>query len=298
MTQECSAPGCPLTPHDGEDVCYLHLVRDGKERELILACLKEQEEKDVIRMDGVHLVGADLCDLTLSLRNFRNSDLSGANFTNVRLSRVGFDGTTLDGTIFEDGILEKVDMRRVKSMRRTRLHGVIFNEVFLPDMDVVGRRCAYDGTQIHDLRKAESVYRHLKGTYKGQGDHETSGIYYELEMDMRRLRARGFDRFWMTALWLSCGYGERPWRAILTSFIVVLGYAVLFTALELRGPDGALIGADFMQCAYYSTVTFTTLGYGDIIPLGLARYIAATEAFLGAWMMALFVFVFCRRMVR
>jgi hypothetical protein len=297
MIHECSAAGCPLTPHSGEDVCYLHLEKDGKEREPLLACLQEQEEKGVIRMDGAHLVEADLSDMTLSLRNFRNSDLSRADLTNVRLSRIGFDGAILDGTILEDGILEKVDMRRVKSMRKVRLHGVIFNEVFLPSMAVVGRRCAYDGTDLHDPRKAESVYRHLKGTFKNQGDHETSGIYYEREMDMRRLRSSGFDRFWLTALWLSCGYGERPWRAILTSFIVVLGYALLFTGLDLKGPDGE-IGSDFMQCAYYSTVTFTTLGYGDIIPLGFARYVAATEAFLGAWMMALFVFVFCRRMVR
>jgi uncharacterized protein YjbI with pentapeptide repeats len=293
----CRAPTCPLTPHDGQDLCYLHLPVDRKEREPLLACLREQHEKGVVRMDGVHLVGADLSDMTLSLRNFRNSDLTGADFGNVRLSRIGFDGAILDGTIFEDGILEKVDMRRVRSMRDIRLHGVIFNEVFLPDAGLVGRRCAYDRSDHRDAQRAESVYRLFKETYKNQGDHETSGAFYEREMDMRRLRARGFDRLWLTALWLSCGYGEKPWRAIVTSLLIVLGFAAAFLSLELRGPDG-VVGADFMDCAYFSTVTFTTLGYGDIIPFGLARYVAATEAFLGAWMMALFVFVFCRRLVR
>jgi hypothetical protein len=193
--------------------------------------------------------------------------------------------------------LEKVDMRSAKSMRRARLHGVIFNEVYLPAMQVVGEGCAYDGSERHDLKNAESVYRVLKATYKNQGDHETSGIYYEHEMDSRRLRSTGFERLWLTMLCLTCGYGERPWRAIATSLAVIFAYAALFMLMTLRGPDGP-IGADFMQCAYFSTVTFTTLGYGDIIPLGAARYIAATEAFLGAWMMALFVFVFCRRMLR
>ncbi len=293
----CSIPGCPLTPYEGGERCYLHARIDGKQRDPLLVCLREQEEKRVIRMDGVHLVGADLSDLTLSLRNFRSSDLTGADFGNARFSRVGFDGSTLDGANFEDAILEKVDMRRVRGMKDVRLHGVIFNEVFLPGMDVVGRRCPYDGGAHHDLAKAESVYRHLKGTYKHQGDHDTSGIYYEREMDMRRLQARGFERFWLTALQWTCGYGERPWRAVLTSMVIVLGYALVFMGLSLAGPDGS-IGTDFMQCGYFSTVTFTTLGYGDIIPLGVARYVAATEAFLGAWMMALFVFVFCRRMVR
>jgi len=297
MTESCTAPGCPLTPFEDHGECYLHLHRDGKERELLLASLKEQAEKGVIRMDGVHLVGADLSDVTLNLRNFRHSDLTGADFTNVRMSRVGFDGSTLDGMILEDGILEKVDMRRAKSMKRMPMHGVIFKEVFLPDVELVGERCAYDGTEQHDARKAEAVYRLLKGTYANQDDHETASFYYEREMDMRRSRSTGLERIWWTALWLSCGYGERPRRAIATSLLVILGYAAVYTALDLRGPDGP-IGADFLQCAYYSTVTFTTLGYGDIIPLGAARYVAATEAFLGAWMMALFVFVFCRRMLR
>ena len=32
---------------------------------------------------------------------------------------------------------------------------------------------------------------------------------------------------------------------------------------------------------YFSIVTFTTLGYGDLVPLGTARYFAATQALLG-----------------
>ncbi|MDF1701089.1 MAG: ion channel [Planctomycetota bacterium] len=297
MSLACRAPNCPLTPHAEQSLCYLHLKEDGKVRAPLLACLKEQEERGVIRMDGVHLVGADLSDMTLSLRNFRNSDLRGADFTNVRLSRVGFDDSELDDIVLEDAILEKVDLRRVRSMSGGRTYGAIFKDVFLPAGGILGTRCAYDGPRDHDPLKAESVYRNLKETYKNQGEHETSGLYYEREMDMRRQRSHGFDRFWLSALWLSCGYGERPRRAIMTSIVVVLGYALAFMALDLRGPDGP-IGGRFMECAYFSTVTFTTLGYGDIIPLGAARYIAATEAFLGAWMMALFVFVFCRRMVR
>lgn len=297
MSLACRAPDCPRTPHLEEAVCYLHLEEDGKARAPLLACLAEQAERGVIRMDGVHLVGADLSDMTLSLRHFRNSDLRRADFTNVRLSRIGCDGSVLDDIVLEDAILEKVDLRRVRSMSGGRTFGAIFKDVFLPAGGLHGSRCAYDAEGDRDPYKAESVYRNLKETYEHQGEHETSGVCYEREMDMRRLRSRGLDRFWLSALWLSCGYGERPRRAIVTSFIVILGYARAFMALDRRGPD-ALVGADFMQCACLSTVTFTTLGYGDIIPLGVGRYIAATEAFLGAWMMALFVFVFCRRLVR
>ncbi|MCT9096824.1 pentapeptide repeat-containing protein [Haloarchaeobius sp. HME9146] len=46
---------------------------------------------------------------------------------------------------------------------------------------------------------------------------------------------------------------------------------------------------------YFSIVTFTTLGYGDIQPEGFSRYVAASEAVIGASLMALLVFVLGRR---
>ena len=49
---------------------------------------------------------------------------------------------------------------------------------------------------------------------------------------------------------------------------------------------------------YFSVVTFTTLGYGDITPLGYSRLIAAFEAFCGSFSLALFVVVFVKKMTR
>lgn len=54
----------------------------------------------------------------------------------------------------------------------------------------------------------------------------------------------------------------------------------------------------FFDCLYYSVVTFTTLGYGDFIPIGLSRLVAATEAFTGSFTIALFVVVFVKKMTR
>ena len=50
-----------------------------------------------------------------------------------------------------------------------------------------------------------------------------------------------------------------------------------------------------VNCAYFSIVTFTTLGFGDLQPVGLAKLYAAIEACIGAVMMALFVYSFARR---
>ena len=41
-----------------------------------------------------------------------------------------------------------------------------------------------------------------------------------------------------------------------------------------------------------------TLGYGDIRPQGLAKLVGGSEALVGLFTVSLFIFVFCRRMVR
>jgi voltage-gated potassium channel Kch len=63
---------------------------------------------------------------------------------------------------------------------------------------------------------------------------------------------------------------------------------------ELFTPEGI---TSIGHTLYFSLVTFTTLGYGDVQPIGTtARLLASIESFLGALLLALVVFVIGRRM--
>ena len=65
--------------------------------------------------------------------------------------------------------------------------------------------------------------------------------------------------------------------ALVFAVVDVLTAEPMFSNIELRG--GAV---DFAALLYYSLVTLTTLGYGDIAPLSpLARMLAALEATFG-----------------
>jgi hypothetical protein len=46
---------------------------------------------------------------------------------------------------------------------------------------------------------------------------------------------------------------------------------------ELSGPEYV----DFFECVYLSAVTFSTVGFGDIAPVGPIRFTSATEALCG-----------------
>ena len=46
---------------------------------------------------------------------------------------------------------------------------------------------------------------------------------------------------------------------------------------SLHGPESA----ELLECIYLSAVTFSTVGFGDIAPVGPIRFLAATEALTG-----------------
>ncbi len=59
-----------------------------------------------------------------------------------------------------------------------------------------------------------------------------------------------------------------------------LGY---FSTLQVEGM-GEIIGAThnlFMDCVYLSFITYTTVGYGDIVAKGYIRYLTGVEALTG-----------------
>jgi hypothetical protein len=96
-----------------------------------------------------------------------------------------------------------------------------------------------------------------------------------------------------------CGYGEKPFRVTLSSLGIIFGYGILYYFLNvLKVPEGYnLIRLNIWDNIYFSVVTFTTLGFGDltikIVPLFQA--LVGSEAFIGAFMMGLFVFTLSRR---
>ncbi|OIJ14296.1 ion transporter [Anaerobacillus arseniciselenatis] len=79
---------------------------------------------------------------------------------------------------------------------------------------------------------------------------------------------------------------------------VAVGFGCLYIALELMGvsvlTEGeARVGGSFLHLLedsmYFSAVTILSVGYGDITPLGIGRWIAMLEAFFGYLLPAAFV---------
>jgi len=264
---------------------------------MLLPLFHQLDRDGVIRVYGAYLRDADMRGISLAKKNFKESDLTGADLQDARFDRVGFDGSRLDGANFEGAILQRCDLRRATSLRRCKWYETIFDGVRMPTFNSLDLDCTYLAEEQRQLEKARYVFRIFKEAYKREGDQDAAGLYYEREMDMKRSLSSGVEHIWHVALWALCGYGERPIRAVGVFMTSIVAYALAFMHTPLIGPDGPIEG-NFLEALYFSTVTFTTLGYGDIRPEGISRLLAGTEAVVGIFTISLFIFVFCRRMVR
>lgn len=61
----------------------------------------------------------------------------------------------------------------------------------------------------------------------------------------------------------------------------VFAYAYYFQLQQEWGILQGNVDGDFMDCVYFSFTSYTTLGFGDVEPLGALRYLSGIEALTG-----------------
>ena len=150
--------------------------------------------------------------------------------------------------------------------------------------------------------KAKEIYLLLKNNFHSIGQYEDESWAYKKEKDMERKSNCHFKTLhkWLWSCFLNgiFGYGIQPSKVIMSAILIITLFSFLFMNPGISNIVGIeeITSNNFFDCLYFSTITFTTLGYGDFRPLeGLGRFLAGSEAFIGAFMMALFVYTFARR---
>ncbi|HID74331.1 MAG TPA: hypothetical protein EYP43_04695, partial [Thermoplasmata archaeon] len=234
-----------------------------------------------------------------------------ADFGDASIQYVSFDGVDLDNVRFAGAQMEfayLADARWSALPGRSRLRRlphylsvsderyVIREELDIPTSGDVEDR-------IEAYRAAEGTYRRIKHSLTNEGAYGMAGEFYIHEMRMKR------DRYWhqrrylkWLGFWISAlmtGYGEKGRNVIMTALAIVAFYAIAYHALGAISQDGGGTHCPTLsECVYFSLVTFTTLGYGDYAPIARYQLLAVSEAFIGAFMIALFVLVFGRKVMR
>ena len=117
-------------------------------------------------------------------------------------------------------------------------------------------------------------FRHLKENFRNEFYKNRQGLYksrFYLKYYFKYLYS-GFQNI----LW---GYGERPAREFSISIITIFLFALCYCYFPHSSKDTHL---NFINSLYYSMVTFSTLGYGDITQSDkVLRLFSGLEAILG-----------------
>jgi hypothetical protein len=272
-------------------------------------------------MHGLSLKNANLQNLNLvKVGSNRGFDLTGsdlyranlqhAHLFNIVLIRASLMKADLSYANIHCAHLEECNLLGVK-LKSTKIDHIRTGKILTQERDA--KKLIKEGEQklaIERFEQAEEVYRNLRKACEYQGLFSLAGTYLRKELTMRRFQFPRYssERISSKIVDLFCGYGEEPIRVVLFSLLLILMSSVLyyFSGLRFASVDQVFsIHASleqnlvfFLECLYYSVVTFTTLGYGDFIPIGFSRLVAAIEAFTGSFTIALFVVVFVKKMTR
>ncbi|MEL7292323.1 MAG: ion channel [Pseudomonadota bacterium] len=309
---------CCDQPSGESGLCYWHDPHIDKSNDNI----KQQVEQWAAAgkpLDGFQLARTDLEDIDLVNRGCKDGyQCRGADFYRANLSDAHFFGLDLRGSSLMKAKLVGANLHCAKlggcnllgaELARAKLENIEWGQYLKQELEAKQSRRQRRSQQAAQLyQEAEEVCRNIRKQCEKQGLFEMAGDFFKREMRFRRYQMPRFStkRIISKLVDLFCGYGEDPLRVVGFSIFLIVVCALAYFFLDTTGAHPIYEGVtgwqfyvlEFFNSLYFSVVTFTTLGYGDISPVGVARFIAACEAFLGSFTMALFVVVFVKKMTR
>ena len=101
----------------------------------------------------------------------------------------------------------------------------------------------------------------------------------------------------LTVSALIWGHGERPGRTLYSVIFLIFSSAFLYTQGHLVR-NMVIFKPDLFQALYFSVITVTTVGYGDITPVGAARLVAMAEVLCGIFIVPVFIVGLSRKFLR
>lgn len=253
---------------------------------------------------GADLRGACLDDADLSQANgtdasFGNASLvnccaRGAHFENATFSHATLDGANLQTAEFDRARMLKVSMRDVDG------HGADFSRTDLSE--AVVDRANFDAANFSRARMRH-VREFSKSSWYGceftETDFSNASEFKRFALDenyIRELRERnrlsafGVWLWWVTS---DCGRSFSRWGLWTVLIAILYGGAYGFVDVDFGSNE------TFLSPLYFSVVTITSLGYGDVLPTSpAAQLLAMSESTLGFCLLGGLITIFSNKIAR
>jgi len=274
----CDLSGCDLSR---ADLSGARLMKANLENVTMFEAKLSGADFSGACMKGAHLIGcsakhagfgfADLSGAELMSGDFEHASFTSANLTGAdlratRCHSARFRESTLTNTDFTGADLQYADLSASSA------HGALFRQTDL-------RHSAL--TEIHGYKDADWVRADIR-------ESNFVGAYLlrrfiQDQNYLEEFRGQDATHEWIYRIWWAtsdCGRSIVRWGFVTGA--VALVYAVVYTHVGIDyGPNATVLSP-----LYFSIVTLTTLGYGDVLPSDLTgQIVVITQVIIGYLML-------------
>jgi uncharacterized protein YjbI with pentapeptide repeats len=228
----------------------------------------------------------DLRSVNLYGANLQGADLRDVNLQGADLRRANLQYTKLQRSQLQNAQLQKAELHDA-SLRNSDLRGAILKQVNLENVDVHGikfnRRGRYYGIRV------ATCYGNARFKRFAQDQD-----YIE------SFRNSGKHRFILYCGWLAladCGRSLLLWASWSILFAIFFGW--IFFRMGYDSFEISNLPWTLGTMIYYSIVTFTTLGFGDVVPKTTdASWWVMAEVIVGYMMLGGLISIFATKLAR
>lgn len=278
----------------------------------------------------------DLSEANLHHADLPNATLTDADLSKANIRDATFWYATLEDTVLTTADCRGTDFRSARLyqaiFRDTRINSTT---QFVNQGDGFFGKCTYELSpdeiladdedefdyECHPYEAAAWTYRRLQSLHEENALSEHTRDFHIRKEEVQRKNHHRVENYptWTVATLSKylTNYGESfkhlflTWGATILIFGVLYPFAGGFTAdstnkhyslhITLTPSLGDVLGSlrVLAHSLYFSIITFTTIGYGDLYPTGaLSKALVGAESLAGGILIALFVFVLGRRVAR
>ena len=286
-----------------------------------------------MNLENANLAEADLQKANLSFANFKNANFAFADLESAVFSFGSFEGASFSGAHLENAYLEDANLVGAKlpgaNLKNAKLANSNLKNAYLVDANLEGTilnavnfrnanlsSVTFDQKIFWDLAKAarfhpKKLWNHrdnilLDTTIRCKGVNAATCFgsqQFKLFLQDQDFLEEFLDKKWGKTIffiwWILADCGRSLGRWAGWSFLLALLFAFLFWHL---GPDAfntPHLKFDLLTMFYYSVVTFTTLGFGDIIPKTTTAAMCVTvEVIVGYVMLGGLITIFASKLSR
>jgi len=286
------------------------------------------DENTIQNIEKLHDKGVSLSNVHLKHANMQNANLLHVDLSKSDLTRSDFSGASMYGANFEGANLFKTNFEGANlknaNLKNANLLGADFTNAKLNNInwgknnkvinEIQADKFLKNGNlekSIEKYKEAEDIYRTLKISLKNQTLGNDVGKVFIREMIVKRKQMAKFSplRIASKIAHITTGYGEKVGNIFYTALGMIICCALLFGIAGVSYENATLgffgdiekfggIIHVIGNLLYFSVVVFSTVGFGDIVPINaIGKSIVIVEGLLGTLLLSILIIALYKQLM-